>query len=300
MDSKSSLCKKFAATHEISPHRITGHEIEAVYWLEFSRTAIAHSVNQSIERLTNEPTWGLLQAMLDRVYGYAAASLILYVVGRPFSGEVVARTTVEAAINVLYILNGNRVERLWQYFSSYIATERRQNRLWLDAISGYSDEDKQIHLSAIARKERALSGSEQILRGAFQQMGFTPNSDASWPNLFDRFRVLGKATSYRTVYAAMCSQSHNDAEDLINKFIIHSVGTAEMQEALASETLNFSRMLVYFGLKYYLEASLIYTIAFDLPGAEKEIHKGYDVISKLVEEIVAEDIESLRKEILSN
>jgi hypothetical protein len=286
MSTKSAFCKEFAENHGISPKLITGYEVEAVYWLEHSKTVIALSVSSHVERLVNEPTWGLLQAMLDRAYEYAAASLILYIVGQPSSGEVVARTTVEAAINVLYILNGNRIERLWQYLSSYIATERRQNKLWLDTISEYSDEDKQAHLSAMAQKEKALNLSEKFLNRAFQQMGFPSRADASWPSLFDRFKTLGKATSYRTVYAAMCSQAHNDAEDLLNKFIIHATGTNKLQDELNSETVNFSRMLVYFGLQHYFEASRSYAKCFGLTEAEKEIDEGYRVISKLIAEIV--------------
>jgi hypothetical protein len=293
MNSKTDICERFAKNHGISLSQITNHEVEAVYWLEFSRLVTAYSVSQNTERLTRDPTFGFLQTMLDKVYEYAVASLTLYIVGHPLSGEVVARTTVEAAINVLYVLNGNRVERLWQYFSSYIATERRQNKLWLEAISGYSEDSRKIHLSGMARKEKVLKGSEQILESFFQKIGFT-DSKAFWPSLFDRFKSLGKAASYRTVYAAMCSQAHNDAEDLLNKFLVYSIGDAEMRTALASETSNFSQMLIYFGLQYYLEANLVYAMAFGLSEAENEVLKGYKTISELLEDIVAEDIESLR------
>jgi hypothetical protein len=288
MSRKHTICKEFAERHGISPKQFTGHEIEAVYWLGHSRHEIAISTQSHTARLVSEPTWGLLKTMLDRVYNYAAGSLILYAVGQPSSGEVVARTAVESAINVLYVLNGNGIERLQGYFSTYIATERRQNRLWLDSISRYSDREKQVPCWGLAKKVKALDECEKFLTTTFQQMGVTYNTNAEWPSLFDRFKALGKETAYRTVYAAMCSQAHNDAEDLLNKFFVYSVGISELKEKLALETANFSRMLIYIGLQYYLEASQSFANCFGLTGAAMEIAKGYDIISKLATEIVVD------------
>jgi len=228
--------------------------------------------------------------MTDRVYEYATASFALYIVGHPSSAEVVARTTVEAAINIMYILSGDRLERLWEYFWSYIATERHQNRLWLDSISEHKDDDRQVHRRGIEQKEKALSLYETFLRRAFQQAGFVPPaiSQTTWPNLFDRFKSLGKETSYRTLYAAMCSQAHNDAEDLINRFVVHSSCAPEMEKMLASEAVRFSRMLVYFGLQYYLEAIQSYARCFGLTEAERELKEGYRIISSQIIDIVRE------------
>jgi len=117
---KETLCREFAEEHGIPSESIAEREGEAIFWLESSRRAAEQSFPYHRERLVLEPTWGLLVSMLDRAYEYAAAALALIVRGQTSAAEVVARTTAEAAINVLYVLDGDRAERLWQYFSSYI------------------------------------------------------------------------------------------------------------------------------------------------------------------------------------
>lgn len=293
MKTKNDYCKEFVEKRGISPERISDLDVEAVYWLEYSRDVTDLSFGLHVERLMNNPAWGLIQTMLDRVYEYAAAGLILLSVGQPSSGEVVARTTVEAAINVLYVLRGNRLERLWQYFTSYIAEERRQNKLWLDSISDFDDDDKQVHQSAIERKEKVLEDYELVVNAAFQQTGLPTRAEARWPkNVFEKFRALGMETAYRTVYAAMCSQAHNDAEDLLNKFAIHVTDAPELNGQLALEAEYFARMLVYFGLQFYLEATRSYAQSFGLTEAKEELDKGYEVIAKLIAEII-ESLQSL-------
>jgi hypothetical protein len=39
-----------------------------------------------------------------------------------------------------------------------------------------------------------------------------------------RGNELGLMPTYRTVYARMCSQTHNDAEDTLNYFLVVSTG----------------------------------------------------------------------------
>jgi hypothetical protein len=282
MSTEYRYCEQFAERHSIPSTLISDCDALAIHWLEHSRHVIDLSCGARTETLVCEPTWGLLHAMIDRVYEYTVACFVLYAVGLPSSAEVVARTTVEAAINVMYILNGDRLERLWQYFSDYMATEKRQNQLWLDAISKHKDDDRQVHHRAVEGKEKALNISYDFLYRAFQQMGLAPptTSDSMWPNLFDRFKSLGKEDSYRTVYAAMCSQAHNDAEDLISKFIVCFSDMPEGETKLASETVGFSRMLIHIGLQYYLEATLGYAECFGLTEAEKELNEGYSIISR--------------------
>ena len=44
------------------------------------------------------------------------------------------------------------------------------------------------------------------------------------PDTLDQLAELGRKVSYRTAYMAMCSQTHHDAEDILNYFVGLSVG----------------------------------------------------------------------------
>jgi hypothetical protein len=170
---RDALVKEFARKHGITPGMIIDRQTEAVHSLESSQRAVARSLPRHQQRLIDERTWGLVASMLDRAHDYAAAGLVLVAVGHTVSAEIVARTTAEASINVLYVLEGNRAERLWQYFSSYIATERDQNRRWRSSLPAIGEKERRVHLQAIERKEAILEQQANELATAFQQIGVT-------------------------------------------------------------------------------------------------------------------------------
>ena len=77
----------------------------------------------------------------------------------------------------------------------------------------------------------------------------------AWPNLIDRLSALDRRLEYRTVYAAMCSQAHHDAEDILNKFIaICHPDFEHLAPRMEREADTFSVFMVLFGLRWFLEA----------------------------------------------
>jgi hypothetical protein len=75
--------------------------------------------------------------------------------------------------------------------------------------------------------------------------------------LADRFRAIGDEVDYRVLYAAMCSQTHNDAEDLFNTFVLgvlahlhpHQV-SQEFKTRQKAENAFFARLLMYRSVEY--------------------------------------------------
>lgn len=111
----------------------------------------------------------------------------------------------------------------------------------------------------------------------------------AWPHkIADRFRLLGFETSYRTVYAAMSSQTHNDAEDLLNLFYIAGSERNELLNKLEMETINFSRLLMYEGVRYYLEAIHRYAVCFGLDDTIPTLIKGKETIKEMQLKIILE------------
>ena len=98
--------------------------------------------------------------------------------------------------------------------------------------------------------------------------------------------MLGFEIDYRTLYAALCSQTHNDAEDLLNYFFFVASGNRELLEQGAIETVNFSRFLMYRGIDYYLEAARRYAICFKLDDAIPILNQSKDDISKLLLKVI--------------
>jgi hypothetical protein len=81
---------------------------------------------------------------------------------------------------------------------------------------------------------------------------------------FSRFRAVGEQIHYRTVYAALCSQTHNDAEDLLNNFAVHLTSDEALHQSLAKETESFSWLLTAVAVDDFSHAVACFLVMYDL------------------------------------
>jgi hypothetical protein len=91
------------------------------------------------------------------------------------------------------------------------------------------------------------------------------DSQASWPNIADRFAAIGEEITYCTTYARLCSQTHADAEDTINYIVFKSNGDETLLLRMSEETVAFSEFLIAYGIYFYLLALKNWCEAFCLP-----------------------------------
>ncbi len=106
------------------------------------------------------------------------------------------------------------------------------------------------------------------MRLCFGQFGVDfATAGTAWPSVFDRFKHIGKELTYRTVYAALCSQSHNDAEDLLNALVAGTVDEGRHWDRQMIEDEQFALYMVLLSLRSLIEASAIALTRF-LPVAE--------------------------------
>lgn len=231
------------------------------------RNELTTTLRANLSKLEHEESWALLHAMHGRAMEQQAACISLYSNGYYAPAEALCRTVVEASVNLYYCSLGDSCSLVLSYFRSYIETERKQNKSWLSSVnaSGYPMAAKDEHRRRIRDKDAALLKYEQVLTEAFSQIGVQYSTvSKEWPSVFDRFKAINKEVSYRTVYSALCSQAHNDAEDLLNEFV-HGVRQIEgMHETQAVENKNFSLYMVLTALSFLIEATAIYLAKYDL------------------------------------
>jgi len=203
-----------------------------------------------------EPTWGMVRAMILRGFAHADAGFMCLAAGSVATAEVVSRVVLESALNVLYILERDRVGRLYDYLASYVAQERSELAKWEALLGGMPDEEAAVHRKEIEQKEPAVSQQESITQQFARDAGIT-RAAQSWPKIADRFRAVGDEVDYRVLYAAMCSQTHNDAEDLFNTFVLgvlahfHPGQVSKAFEARQkAENAFFARLLMYRSVEY--------------------------------------------------
>lgn len=282
MDNEKALLEAFAKRYRIKTTQLGRHESLAAYWLEYSESLLIDAVRMKLDQLNQFPLWGITWRMIERSSRYGGSSLVLLALGHPGSGEVLARTVLESTINSLYIMHGNTPERLVAYLTDYIATERRQNKRWAAAITGLVDPVQiRAHRAGLARKEEGLRGQENAIASAAADLGIVHDPAAKWKTLRDRFIAVNHELSYDTVYAALCSQAHADAEDLLNELIVLSTNRPELETALKEETENFSRMLIYIALYFHLEAVVQFGDVHELNDLSADVTRGYAEIQEI-------------------
>lgn len=169
-----------------------------------------------------DPVDGLLITLIRRLHDTVSGALALLALGRFQQAEILSRTVMESALSFQYILAENSGYRLVQYFQHYVQVEREQNRKWQNELAGTPAATREDHQRRITDKAGALDGYEAFIQHFTATLPVSPVLNGRWPSTYDICVALGKALDYRTVYMAMCSQAHHDAEDILNDFIVGS------------------------------------------------------------------------------
>ena len=141
---------------------------------------------------------------------------------------------------------------------AYVTQERKESHRWESLTQTMDKDEAEVHLSRIGKKRADMDRCEAIAKRFAAEAGLV-REPAAWPKLSDRFSSLGDEVGYRVLYAAMCSQTHNDAEDLFNFLAIATssvplelIGACEQR--IAREALFFARFLLYRGVEYLFKA----------------------------------------------
>jgi|GEM_PF-2720816 len=203
-----------------------------------------------------DPSGGLLAKLIDRSHETAAGALALVVLGHFREAEILARSILESSVTTAYIVHRAPKERLVGYFDSYIKQEREQNRKWEVDVGTLPEDERQDHEVRIRDKNEALARYGQYVSKLSTHFGLEPGKAKGLAKLIDMLTDLGQRIEYRTVYAAMCSQAHHDAEDVLNYLIVNSIeGHPDLAERLERETDTFSLFLLLFGLRWFVLAT---------------------------------------------
>lgn len=235
---------------------------------------------------SSNPIDGLLITLATRMYNVVSGTLSLLALGRLQAAEILARTVMESALSLLYLAEGDSGTRLVQYFKHYLGQEREQNRKWQKELAVLPDEWKSDHEARIKDKNETLDNAALFIEHFAEAVGVKYPSEKGYPNFLGICTALNKAIDYRTVYMAMCSQAHHDAEDIINDLIVGtSPNVRELAARLERETNNFSIFLVLHGVRYYLECLGKLGARYKFSSVAQQVSKSHIAISGLMAEV---------------
>ena len=231
---------------------------------------------------STDPVDGIIITLLRRLHNTTSGALTLIVHGRIQEAEILSRTIMESALTIQYALAQDTGQRLLKYFKLYVQTEREQTKKWKGDLPSLSSESQSDHQRRIDEKLSALDGYDAFIEHFARTQAANSLGPKAWPSTYDICVSLGKAVDYRTVYMAMCSQAHHDAEDILNDFIVGSSTDYETRSTqLEYETGNFSVFLLLCGLRYYLECLQQIGKKYGLPTVEIQSSRSLATISLL-------------------
>ena len=236
---------------------------------------------------------GILVKLVDRTYRTAAASLVLVRLSHVREAEVLARTVFESAITIAYIVHETPAERISAFFQRYIEQERTELRKWRSELEGKPQRLRLAHLPRIKQKDLVLNRLDQTIAELRKFLHLSNSKSKHWPNIMERVAELGEEhrLEYRTVYSAMCSQAHHDAEDIISYFVVNSIDSNEdMALRLENETNLFSVLMVLFALRSFVKATRTTcewlqfpTVVAEALLSEKRLERELDLVGESIE-----------------
>ena len=249
----------------------------ACYFEEFCNR-VDNLNHKHLSLLILDPVWGFLVKMQNRAIEQTRASVLLLGNNYFAPAEALCRTAFEAILNFYYCSSSNTNELILCYLKSYIENERKETGLWDASIkNGLNNEEVDQHRSAIQQKKMALDIYKETVSSAFQEIGL--NYDASkgnWPSVYERYTAIKHESGYRTIYAALCSQTHNDAEDLLNDFISKCCDDSDCDKALKLENANFAVLMTIIVFRLLIESTINYFNKYKINSTDEfdKIHSG--------------------------
>lgn len=201
-----------------------------------------------IER--NNPFDGFFINMIHRASNTLAGMVSLISTGHLQEAEVISRTLTESTLTIQYLLKNDSFKNLSHYIASYYVGEKRRNDIWKTVLG---ESDIHPHNRLIDDKVLVENTQKEICQN------FIESSGSEWPlkpqsaSIEKIFKTLDKEVEYRTVYRAMCGQSHHNQEDLINGLLYSLTANSEKEEKYKRKKHSFSIFICLWGMRYFLE-----------------------------------------------
>lgn len=277
---------------------------DTINLLEKSNEVVEKLEQDNMEVLAPQVAWTAMHKMYKRNYEYCSGAISCFLITHLQSSEVLCRTAVEASVNLHYISIGDSVEKQISYFKNYFSMERKQNRNWKKSVkeSDISQANKDGHFGLIEEKELALNWQEYALEESLKLDGVNYKKNSlKWPNIFERFSQIKDEIGYRTVYAALCSQAHSDAEDILNEIFTEVMPSEKnnQSEQLYMQQYLFTQYMTLLALHYHVMASSMYLSKFNIdvtPLLEihKEINENIMLVTKNKKRLILEGFDKLK------
>ncbi|WP_139317815.1 DUF5677 domain-containing protein [Pseudomonas sp. PA1(2017)] len=250
-EAKEAVLSIFCNKHNINPEtldhklKVTIAEIYAPFLL------FCECLDTKHFKRRNNPFDGFLLNMLHRSSNTFASMISLIANGHLQDAEVISRTLTETSLTIQFILSGDAEENLTHYLAGYFEGQKWKNNKWQAAITGVEGHP---HEGLILQKNETELKAKAICRNFVEAAGREwPEKPRAMP-IEKIYKDLGKDIEYRAVYRAMCGQSHQNQEDLVNNLLCSLTQNDEIDIKSKNEKHSFSIFICLWGARYFLSA----------------------------------------------
>jgi hypothetical protein len=224
---------KWATTETYAPFFLFQECLDTKYFQDRNNSLDGFFINM-IHRLSN--TFGSMVSLIAN--------------GHLQDAEVIARTLSESTLKIQSLLTGNVVDNIANYLAYYFSDSKYKNDQWK---SSAANSDFDFYNQLINNKNEVEEGSKSICKA------FIESSGGIWPDkpkklgVVDIYKKLNRDVEFRTVYRAMCGQTHQNSEDLINSLLYSLGDDVDLEQRAKNEKHSFSIFICLWSMRYFLE-----------------------------------------------
>ncbi len=268
----SQIIGVFARDHHLSIPTSLAEDAKDLAIIIFARRQIETELTLKAQDLveSREPTWAITRTMLDRVYEQLEGAFIALFTGSWATVEVICRATLEAAVNVLYVLQKDTPRRLSQYLLHYFD----KTRTALDKLERL--DPLVVSQSREINDAREILGLRKELLGKVLALDGIPLDANGWPNTIAQiFTAVGKELEYREIYATLSSQTHSDADALVDYVLMMALKfkSENSVSSTATELLFWLRFFITRTAEMYLDTAIQYSKKYGLTESGASVTK---------------------------
>lgn len=199
----------------------------------------------------SDPFDGFFINMAQRVTNTMSSMVVLISTGHLQDAEIIARTVTESSLAIQHLLKGDIPENIAHYLASFYKGQKWKNDKWFTAAN---NKETNYHSNLIQEKNKIEREAEDICKIFIEAAGHLWPQTPRYFSIEQMFEGLGKSVEYRTVYRAMCGQTHQNQEDLINSLIYSLTENTDIEKQFKNEKHGFSIFICLWGVRYYLDA----------------------------------------------
>lgn len=250
---KNELVEEFEKNHGISiPVDFENGEkaIEAFLKLH-SKLGITISGLQE-DDFHKYPSIGIIFQLINRIHEQLSGSLISICTKNHASSEILSRTAIESAVNVLYFFKDDTESKVLAWLKKYIEEDKQHIQDWDQSLK--TQDEQQIHAPRIKARRESSQIKEKFIHQYISEIKQILQIDDSLrlpQKIFKKFKDIGEETTYHTVYTRLSAMTHLNAEDTISYMIAKVYGDKEQQQQMGLEHCAFSEYMCHYAILFY-------------------------------------------------